>query len=122
MRLTISRIIFLTTLLNYNLLIARESPTEDSLALTIEQADSFFLSNNFSLLAAKFEISASDALISQAKLYPNPGLFIDQGAYNHETGKWFDVTPTGQTAASLQQIIILAGKRNKNINLAKINS
>jgi hypothetical protein len=29
---------------------------------------------------------------------------------------------TGETALSLQQIIILAGKRNKQIDIAKINS
>src|SRR5205085_9407049 len=52
----------------------------------------------------------------------NPNLSIDQGAYNPINKKWFDVSKNGETAVSLQQVIILAGKRNKQINIAKINS
>jgi cobalt-zinc-cadmium efflux system outer membrane protein len=122
MRLILPFVILYSAFLSGAELSAKELPSQDSLTITINQADSLFLKNNFTLLAAKFEVSYSDALISQAKLYPNPNLFIDQGAYNHETEKWFDVSPTGQTAASIQQIIILAGKRNKNIDIAKINS
>src|SRR4030095_3728682 len=39
-----------------------------------------------------------------------------------DTKKWFDLSSTGETALALQQIIILAGKRNKQIDIAKINS
>jgi cobalt-zinc-cadmium efflux system outer membrane protein len=74
------------------------------------------------LLATKYQVNVADAAIIQAKLYPNPVLSIDQGIYNQDTKKWFDLSSTGETALSLQQVIILAGKRNKQIDIAKINS
>ncbi len=94
----------------------------DTLSRTLEEEEKLFLDRNFQLLAAKYELSAADAAIIQAKLYPNPNLLIDQGAYNKQTNKWFDLSKTGETAASLQQVILLAGKRNKQINIAKLNS
>jgi cobalt-zinc-cadmium efflux system outer membrane protein len=97
-------------------------PYQDTVSLGLSDAERLFLQNNFQLLAAKYNVNAADAAIIQAKLIPNPNLSIDQGAYNHETNKWFDVTHTGETAISLQQLILLGGKRNKQISLAKINS
>ena len=95
---------------------------QDTLRITLQDAETQFLQHNFLLLAAKYQVSVADAAIIQAKLYPNPNLFIEQGAYNPETKKWFDLSSTGQTALALQQVIILAGKRNKQIDLAKINA
>jgi cobalt-zinc-cadmium efflux system outer membrane protein len=95
---------------------------QDTLSITIRDAEKQFLDRNFLLLAAKYQVSAADAAIIQAKLYPNPNLSIAQGAYNQETKKLFDLGSQGETAASLQQVIILAGKRNKQIDLAKISS
>jgi len=95
---------------------------EDTLHLTLQDAENQFIQRNFLLLASKYQVSSADAAIIQAKLYPNPNFAIEQGVYNQDTKKWFDVSPTGETALSLQQIIILAGKRNKQIDLAKINS
>src|SRR5689334_22058764 len=95
---------------------------QDTVSLSLQQADSLFLQKNFLLLATKYQVSVADAAIIQAKLYPNPTLSIDQGAYNPDTKKIFDLSNSGQTAVSLQQVIILTGKRNKQINLAKINS
>jgi len=95
---------------------------EDTLHLTLQDAENQFIQRNFLLLASKYQVSSADAAIIQAKLYPNPNFAIEQGVYNQDTKKWFDLSPTGETALSLQQIIILAGKRNKQIDLAKINS
>lgn len=92
------------------------------LSLTLVEAEKSFLQNNFLLLAAKYGVDIANASMLQAKLYPNPNLSINQGAYNKDQMKWFDLSKRGETAVSLQQIIILAGKRNKQIHLAKINS
>jgi cobalt-zinc-cadmium efflux system outer membrane protein len=96
--------------------------TQDTLHITLQEAETQFLQHNFLLLAAKYQVRVADAAIIQAKLYPNPNFFIEQGAYNPETKKWFDLSSTGQTALALQQVVILAGKRNKQIDLAKINA
>jgi len=95
---------------------------QDTLRLSLSEAENLFLQKNFLLLAAKYQVSAADAAIIQARLYPNPNFTIDQGAYNPDTRKWFDLSNQGQTAVTLQQVIILAGKRNKQIDIAKINS
>ena len=95
---------------------------EDTLRITLQDAESQFIQKNFLLLASKYQVSTADAAIIQAKLYPNPNFAIEQGVYNQDTKKWFDLSSTGETALSLQQLIILAGKRNKQIDMAKINS
>jgi len=95
---------------------------QDTLHLTLQDAENQFIQKNFLLLALKYQVSSADAAIIQAKLYPNPNFAIEQGVYNQDTKKWFDLSSTGETALALQQIIILAGKRNKQIDLAKINS
>ena len=95
---------------------------QDTLRITLQEAETQFLQHNFLVLASKYQVSVADAAIIQAKLYPNPNFFIDQGMYNPEIKKWFDFSSTGQTELALQQVIILAGKRNKQIDLAKINS
>jgi len=95
---------------------------QDTLHSSLQDAENQFLQKNFLLLASKYEVSVSNAAIIQAKLYPNPSFSIEQGVYNQDTKKWFDLSSTGETALALQQIIILAGKRNKQIEIAKINS
>ena len=95
---------------------------EDTLHITLQDAESQFIQKNFLLLASKYQVSTADAAIIQAKLYPNPNFAIEQGVYNQDTKKWFDFSSTGETALSLQQLIILAGKRNKQIDIMKINS
>jgi outer membrane protein, heavy metal efflux system len=95
---------------------------QDTVRLSLHEAESLFLQKNFFLLATKYQVSISDAAIIQARLYPNPTFSIDQGAYNQDTKKIFDLGNNGQTALSLQQVVILAGKRNKQVNIAKINS
>lgn len=97
-------------------------PATDTLVLTVAGAETLFLQNNFSLLAAKYNIGEAEAAIIQAKLYPNPALSIGQGGYNPDTKKSFDFGRNGETTVSVQQLILMAGKRNKQVNLAKINS
>src|SRR5262249_23250275 len=85
---------------------------EDTTHLSLQEAENQFLQKNFLLLASKYQVNTADAAIIQAKLYPNPNFAIEQGVYNQDTKKWFDLSSTGETALSLQQLIILAGKRN----------
>jgi cobalt-zinc-cadmium efflux system outer membrane protein len=94
----------------------------DTVSLTLGAAEKLFLQNSFQALAAKYEVDQADAAIIQAKLWPNPTLNIDQGAYNPNTKKWFDVTSTGETAISIQQEIHLAAQRNKNVRVEKITA
>jgi len=98
---------------------------QDTVNITIDKADSAFLVNNLSLLSAKYSISAAQALKIQAKVYPNPTLYLEQSLVNKNTRSNYDTDPTrtGSTENIVQvnQLITLAGKRNKQIKLADIN-
>ena len=109
-------------LLFANNLVAQTDVSRDTVSLTLDGAENLFLQKNFQLLAAKYDVNVSEAAIIQAKLYPNPNISVDQGAYNQDTKRWFTLSSSGETAISLQQMILLAGKRNKQVNIAKISS
>ena len=94
----------------------------DTVAITLQQAEGRFLKNNLQLLAARFNIDASKAAVYQAELWSNPNISIEQNVYNKFTKRFFDVTKTGNTEVQLQQLILLAGKRDKQIRLAEINT
>ena len=94
----------------------------DTIVLSLHDAEKLFLEKNFDLLAARYQVKEADAAVIQARLWDNPSFTFEQGVYNQDTRKWFDFSPTGETALSLQQLITLAGKRNKRIGMEKINA
>ena len=94
----------------------------DTAVITLQQAEERFLKNNLRLLAARFNIDAAKASVYQAELWSNPNISIEQNAYNKFTKRYFDVTKTGNTDVQLQQLILLAGKRDKQVRLAEINT
>jgi len=94
----------------------------DTLTLTLHQADSIFLANNYYLLAASMNVEAQKAKILQAKLYPNPTFTADINFYDPQNDKWFHAGKTGQKSFQLEQLITLSGKRKSEIELARINA
>ena len=98
----------------------------DTLSLSVNDADKRFLDSNLTLLAAHYNVDANKALIEQAKLWNNPVLSTDQNVYSNnkffEHGKMYNGTPTGQYFIQLQQLILTAGKRGKQINLTTTNA
>lgn len=96
--------------------------SQDTLSLTLRQAEQQFLQQNLTLLAGHFNVDANRALINQAKLWDNPVLITDQNVY---TGRKFfnhgiseNGQPNGQVFIQIQQLIRTAGKRSKQVNLA----
>ncbi|HLP18217.1 MAG TPA: TolC family protein [Bacteroidota bacterium] len=92
----------------------------DTIAVTLEKAEEMFLANNLQLLASKYSINAAEAAAVQARLWSNPNISISQNLVNQETGRWLDVTSTGNTEIAVQQLILLAGKRGKQVRVAEI--
>lgn len=92
---------------------------QNSLQLSLPQVDSIFLSHNLLLLAQQFNIDAQEALILQAKAYPNPLLTADVNAYDPDNQKIFHTGQSGQKAFALEQLILIGGKRKTEIDLAK---
>lgn len=95
---------------------------QDTLPLNMRQTDSLFLTNNLLLLSQKCKIDGSKALIRQAKLWDNPTLNTEWNLYNGTKDKFFDAGRGGEKIIALEQLISVAGKRNKRIELAKANA
>ncbi len=100
---------------------AAQKETKDTVRISLQNAEEAFIKNNVQLIAAKFNIRASEASIAQARLWNNPNISIGQNIYNQYTKKVLDLTSSGNTEIQLQQLILLAGKRDKQIQLASIN-
>lgn len=94
----------------------------DTVKLSLKDAEHIFLETNAQLLAAKYAIAAGKAAEIQAGLWSNPTLSIGQNVYNKETQRAFDFTKAGNTDLSVQQLFLLAGKRDKQIKLAELNT
>lgn len=98
---------------------------QDSLRLTIAKAEDIFLKNNLSLLAAQYNVNASEALIQQAKVWDNPTLAAETDAFAKAFPRGKD-TPAnqphgGQVYLNLTQVIRTAGKRGLQVQLAEDN-
>ncbi|MFD2520329.1 TolC family protein [Emticicia soli] len=95
----------------------------DTLKFSIVEAEKIFLQSNLPLLAEKLNINQADARILQAKAWPNPNLIVDEiQTYVNSTSD--DIPPifgnfwrNRNFAVQVEQLILTAGKRKKNINL-----
>lgn len=104
------------------LLLQLSVQSQDTLRITLPQAEKLFTDKNLSLLAEKYNISIAQAQIIQARLYNNPNIQLSGNMYDPQNKKAFNVSnQTGEYVAGVQQLIILAGKRNKQIQLAGTN-
>jgi cobalt-zinc-cadmium efflux system outer membrane protein len=96
-----------------------EALAQDTLRLSLVKAEKLFLEGNYQLITQGYQTDQSKAEVITAKLFDNPELNYENLFYNHETGKFFETSmATGQFNAEISQLIKLAGKRNKNIQLA----
>jgi len=87
----------------------------DTLKLTIKQAEDRFLQNNLQLMAQHYNIDIASAQVITARLFPNPDFSINNGIAGTD-----EPNPTAEQSAGILQLITTAGKRNKNIKLAQI--
>ncbi len=88
---------------------------QDTLKLTLSHAETTFLSQNLDLIAQRYSIDSARATVITAKLYDNPDFSYSNGFYNFYTHRFFEP----EMSVQVSQLIRLAGKRNKSIELAK---
>jgi len=88
---------------------------QDTLRLTLSQAENIFLNKNLDLIAQKYSIDSARATVITAKLYNNPDFSFSNALYNTQTHHFFDP----EESIEISQLILLAGKRNKAIALAE---
>src|SRR5690606_27490648 len=88
---------------------------------SLKDLESQFLKNNLQLIANKFHIEKSEALIVQEKLWANPNLTVDN--LNLWANRSFETMPNlignfgskQQLNMELEQLIETAGKRKKRV-------
>lgn len=97
----------------------QKSFAQDTLKLSLADAEKRFIAGNYQLLLAKYEIDQAKADVITAKLFDNPELTHENLFYNHETKRFLETSyATGQFTTQISQLFTLAGKRNKRIKLA----
>lgn len=94
---------------------------QDTLKITLQETEKIFLEKNLLLLAKQYDIEAADALLMQAKLYPNPTFTASLNLIDPENNKILHIGNTGQKEFVLEQMIILGGKRRSEILIARKN-
>lgn len=104
-------------------------PATDSSRLTLTQAEEQFRQRNINLLTAQLGITESQAQQLQAQLKPNPTVYVEFMPYNNGTAgtegqkRFF---PAGQNnseqVVQVQQLLLLAGKRNKQLAITRTNT
>lgn len=87
----------------------------DTVRITLQEAENRFLNNNLALIAQKKHIQLAEAELMTAKLYDNPEFSLSNSFYDPGGQRLFDF----EINAEYAQLIRLAGKRKKEINLAK---
>lgn len=92
-----------------------QTPVGDTVKLTVKQAEDQFIKNNLSLIISRYNIDNASAQIITAKLFQNPDFSFSNGI--HATGV---PNAFSEQSVSVSQLFYTAGKRNKNIQLAKI--
>ena len=100
---------------------------KDTVSISLKDAENIFLKKNLTLLAEKYNIDAAKAQIIQSRVWDNPTFSINQNAINTEYqtngGKhYFDMTNTGETSAQIQQLFLIAGKRNKRVQISQLSA
>ena len=96
-------------------------PAMDTLRLQLPAAEKMFLDSNLQLLAQRYNVDANQALVIQAKLWPNPNFQVGHTLYSGALRQFFPTGANDETTLGLSQLIMLAGKRNKQIKLAQAN-
>lgn len=95
----------------------------DTLQLTLLQAEEQFKTRNLTLLANQLGISENKAYEIQSQLRLNPSIYVETMPYNQQTRELLPVKQSNsQQVVQVQQLIRLAGKRNKQIAIAKTNT
>lgn len=107
-------------------------PQTDTLKLNRQQYEELFLKQNLLLIAEKFSIDQADALLLQAKLWPNPSITIDEvnlwstrkqlASLDHPLPPVFgNMAKNTQFSVQIEQLIQTAGKRKKLMAMEQVS-
>lgn len=104
------------------ILLSTKALAQDAQPLTLPEAEKQFLQNNLQLLAQRYHVDADEALAEQARKWNNPSFSTILGFGTLNKVKPFNIGSGGQFEGNIDQLILLAGKRNKQVQLAQWNA
>ncbi len=90
---------------------------QDSLKISLRQADSLLLINNLSLITAQYNVDINKAQQIQAKLFTNPDFYAEFDLFNKNKQRFFDVGNEGEKIFTLAKTFKIAGQRNQLIKI-----
>lgn len=89
--------------------------------LNLQEAGQRFSTCNLELIAERYNIDMAEAEVIQARLFENPVISLEQNVYNRLNGKYFDMGREGEAVVEVEQLIYIAGQRNKRVRVEKLN-
>jgi cobalt-zinc-cadmium efflux system outer membrane protein len=92
---------------------------QDTLRLSLQQADQLLVERNLDLIVSHYEVDKATARRVQAGLFLNPELSTEWNLYNPERRRFSDVGHRGQKIIALEQVFRIAGQRNAAVRLAE---
>lgn len=110
---------------------------QDTVTLTIEEAEALLQQHNLLLIAQKYNIEQTRAQVLQSRLWDNPVLYAETNPYNQYSHKFFHFVNPNEASASkgigngingsdfiwsIDQVIKTAGKRSNLVKLNTINT
>jgi cobalt-zinc-cadmium efflux system outer membrane protein len=109
-----------------------QSIPTDTLYISRAGAETLFLQNNLHILAEKLSISQAEALVMQARLWPNPTLEVDEvnlWATPKQLSMGEELPGFGkngfgrnqQVSLQLEQVLLTAGKRKKLVAIEEVS-
>jgi len=94
-----------------------QSAVGDTVSISIKQAEDRFIKNNLNLIAQRFNIDNASAQVITARLFNNPDFSYTNGLYATDESQG---PAYKEQSFGISQLFTTAGKRNKNIQLAKL--
>ncbi len=92
---------------------------QDTLKVTIHQADSLLITRSLALVVKQYDIDQAEADRIQAKLFNNPSI-ATEWSIRPSTGHFFDVAqPNGQKAVTVEQLFRIGGQRSLAVRTAE---
>lgn len=94
---------------------------DQTIKLNLQEAGQRFTTCNLELIAERYNIDMAEAEVIQARLFENPVISLEQNVYNRLNGKYFDMGREGEAVVEVEQLIYIAGQRNKRVRVEKLN-
>jgi cobalt-zinc-cadmium efflux system outer membrane protein len=108
-----------TGLLFFTSPVHAQGAATDTLKLTVKQAEDLFLKNNLQLIIQRYNIDNANAGIITARVFPNPDFNFTNGIHSNDATEG---PAYRDHSFGISQLFTTAGKRNKNIQLAKLSA